>query len=190
MFRIGDVVRVKNSADYHVWPVGTLAKVLSVGMDSCYLKPANIDLPYFDNQTIYFSDLEMWHREEVEREEFCPTPPPSIYADGGVNTVTILNDGNNYVKPEGVRILSTSEMPKCNDQSLYAEFTHWTHCFSPASNSIRDAQDGLIIDKSTVITFLGNMGGVDVFSFSYTDSNNIVIVKGSLNNGYAKFKYH
>ena len=87
---------------------------------------------------------------------------------------------NNVVK---VNIIT--DRPRCEDDSLFTEFTSWQRF----GYSARSVSDGLVIYKNTVVTFLGtdNDEEYDLFSIRYEDTGRIVIAKGKLNNGYAKY---
>lgn len=84
-----------------------------------------------------------------------------------------------------VTVHSITDRPKCDDENLFTEFTSWMH---PFIGGARSAEEGLIIDACTVITFLGKSDQDDLFSIRYEDTGNIVIAKGKLNNGYAKYR--
>lgn len=84
-----------------------------------------------------------------------------------------------------VTVHSITDRPKCEDENLFTEFTSWLH---PFIGGARDASMGLVIDACTVITFLGKTDQDDLFSIRYEDTGNIVIAKGKLNNGYAKYR--
>jgi hypothetical protein len=99
------------------------------------------------------------------------TPEPADYARAVPNDV--------------VKVNIITDRPRCGYDSLFTEFTSWQHS---VTERVRGASDGLIIDKHTVITFLGtNSERDDIFSIRYEDTGNIVIAKGKLNNGYAKY---
>jgi hypothetical protein len=84
-----------------------------------------------------------------------------------------------------VTVHAITDRPRCEDDSLFTEFTSWQHALT---DRVRGVGDGLVIDACTVITFLGtNDRGDDIFSIRYEDTGNIVIAKGKLNNGYAKY---
>jgi hypothetical protein len=84
-----------------------------------------------------------------------------------------------------VTVHAITDRPRCEDDSLFTEFTSWQHALT---DRVRGVGDGLVIDRYTVITFLGtNDRGDDIFSIRYEDTGNIVIAKGNLNNGYAKY---
>jgi len=84
-----------------------------------------------------------------------------------------------------VTVHAITDRPRCEDDSLFTEFMSWQHALT---DQVRGAGDGLVIDACTVITFLGtNDRGDDIFSIRYEDTGNIVIAKGKLNNGYAKY---
>jgi hypothetical protein len=89
------------------------------------------------------------------------------------------------VSNDVVKVNVITDRPRCEDDSLFTEFTSWQHS---VTERVREASDGLVIDKHTVITFLGtNSERDDIFSIRYADTGNIVIAKGKLNNGYAKY---
>jgi hypothetical protein len=85
-----------------------------------------------------------------------------------------------------VKVNIITDRPRCEDDSLFTEFTSWQRF----GYSERSVSDGLVIDKNTVVTFLGtdNDEEYDLFSIRYEDTGNIVIAKGKLNNGYAKYR--
>lgn len=84
-----------------------------------------------------------------------------------------------------VTVHSITDRPKCDDENLFTEFTSWLHPFIGGARSV---EEGLVIDACTVITFLGKTDEDDLFSIRYEDTGNIVIAKGKLNNGYAKYR--
>ena len=83
-----------------------------------------------------------------------------------------------------VRVQYFGDRPNGDDDS-FTEFTSWMH---PFIGGARSAEEGLIIDACTVITFLGKSDQDDLFSIRYEDTGNIVIAKGKLNNGYATYR--
>jgi hypothetical protein len=80
-----------------------------------------------------------------------------------------------------VKVNIITDRPRCEDDSLFTEFTSWQHALT---DRVRGVENGLVIDACTVITFIGG----DIFSIRYEDTGNIVIAKGKLNNGYAKYR--
>jgi hypothetical protein len=137
---------------------------------------------YFRASTAVLADLQPTLittnnvREEITRFltgdcSIVYTPEPIEYARAVPNDV--------------VKVNIITDRPRCEDDSLFTEFTSWQRF----GYSERSVSDGLVIDKNTVVTFLGtdNDEEYDLFSIRYADTARIVIAKGKLNNGYAKY---
>lgn len=168
----GDMVTVIGHSFSHDIPIGAIVKVDRIR------QPGNelvIDV-LFDEVT--------GHRQGVSPESLAPIA--FTLATGGF--ARLVNTSTDYaiaVPNDAVRVNIITDRPKCEYESLFTEFTSWQQPFTGAS---RNGSDGLIIDKNTVITFLGtNSERDDIFSIRYEDTGNIVIAKGKLNNGYAKY---
>lgn len=101
------------------------------------------------------------------------------FAEAAPNDVEIKEE-----EVKCVRVQYFGDGPNGDDDS-FTEFTSWTH---PFVGGARSAEEGLVIDACTEITFLGKSDQGDLFSIRYEDTGNIVIAKGKLNNGYATYR--
>jgi hypothetical protein len=167
----GDMVTVIGHSFSHDIPIGAIVKVDRIR------RPGNelvIDV---------LVDEATGHRQGVSPESLAPIAFTSATQGFArlVNASTV-----SLVEPnDAVRVNIITDRPKCEDESLFTEFTSWQQPFTGAS---RSGSDGLVIDKNTVVTFLGtNSERDDIFSIRYEETSNIVIAKGKLNNGYAKY---
>jgi hypothetical protein len=142
----------------------------------------------------------------VSASTALPTDSPTITTDNVVESFEQFIMGTNYnsnryipsytrsinpieyaraVPNDVVKVNVITDRPRCEDDSLFTEFTSWQRF----GYSARSVSDGLVIDKNTVVTFLGtdNDEEYDLFSIRYEYTGRIVIAKGKLNNGYAKY---
>ena len=167
------------------WVDRNIARVLIMGPISSQTVSVKDIVPY----DIWFANLSADIDSMLEITVEQPTAittgdiaevfETSRFAEAVPNDVDIKEE-----EVKCVRVQYFGDRPSGDDDS-FTEFTSWVH---PFIGGARSAEEGLVIDASTVITFLGKSEHVDMFSIRYEDTGNIVIAKGKLNNGYAKYR--
>ena len=119
-------------------------------------------LTAFDQKSILYVSLLQWSKKAIFTEHECSCE----YCDADILICPNCEAGNVEIKEEEVkcvRVQHFGDRPNGDDDS-FTEFTSWMHPFiGGARSATRSAEEGLVIDDCTVITFLGKTTALPTF---------------------------